>query len=68
MGHFNHAATPPSHMQNSAHTASVGTHEPVVSLPLFYLLQEIEKLTRNKADTPDAQQFPVPQGEPAFRC
>lgn len=47
-------------MQNSVYNASAGTHKLHASPYLFYLVQEIEKLTANKADTPDAQQFPVP--------
>lgn len=54
-------------MQNSVHNASAGTHELLVS-PYFYLVPEIEKLTTNKADTPDAQQFPVPRGKLPSRC
>lgn len=34
----------------------------------IYLVQETEEVTANKADTPDAQQFPVPHRKSASRC
>lgn len=55
-------------MQNSVHNGSEGTHKLHVSPYLLYLVREIEKLTTNKADTPEAQLFPVPQGKAASRC
>lgn len=53
-------------MHNSVQTASIGTHK-LDGSPFVLFAQEIERLT-SKADTPDAQQIPVPRVKSASRC